>query len=108
MNRVWPVVVLVGLAVVAGYLLGSWRSSPRLTDGVAHSVEQQVSIEAGSWTYAMPLDVAWRAADGTWNGGGRPECVPPSDSPIEDVTFAYVDASFAGVGWRPVVWVDCQ
>ena len=109
MARVTPLTVgIIGLALVIGFVVGSWRAGPTLAVGVAHSVEDQVSIEAEGWTYAMPLDVSWVDANSAWHDGDRPSCVPPSTGPIHGVRFAYVEVSIEALSWRPVVWVDCR
>ncbi len=76
--------------------------------GIAHSAEGAISIEAGGWTYGVPLDgVQWTDANGAWHESGRPECLPPAEETIP-VTFAAMEVTVEGVTWRPVVWVSCE
>lgn len=76
--------------------------------GVAHSAEGAISIEAGDWTYGVPLDgVQWTDTNGTWHEDGRPECLPPVEGTVP-VRFAAVEVTVDGVTWRPVVWVSCE
>ena len=109
MTRITPLaVVLVGLALIGGFALGSWRSGATIHTGSGYAAEGAISIQAGDWTYGVPDDVAWIGSDNAWRGSGRPECLAPSTTPIDDVRFASVDATIEGVSWRPVIWVDCR
>jgi hypothetical protein len=59
------------------------------------------------WTYGVPLDVAW-TSDGTFNEGGRPECLPPTGRGLTDVVqLTWVEVDAGGTGWRDVVAVGC-
>ena len=102
------VLLAIGVALVVGGFFGAWWSGPKLAVGYAHSAEGQVSIESEDWTYGMALDVTWVGEQNTWHHGDRPACVPPSESGISDVHFAWVPVSIEGSEWRDVVWVDCR
>jgi hypothetical protein len=115
----WRTFVLTSamLAVLAG-LLGYWVGASRHgafeTVGIAHFTQAQIGLESDDWTYNIPLDVRWTDTNGVWYEGGRPECLPPSDTPLEDntplegirVTAVPVDAR--GLGFRQVVAVHCD
>ena len=102
------VLVAVAVAFVGGF--GAGRAQPAVTirTGTAYSAEGAISIQSGDWTYGVPLDVAWVGADNAWRDSGRPECLPPSTTIIDNVRFASVDAAIENLGWRPVIWVDCR
>jgi hypothetical protein len=65
------------------------------------------SISTDGWTYGFAADIEWIDARDTWHEDGPPECLPPPSS-VEDVTFAWVEATIEGMTWRPVVWIDCR
>ncbi len=109
MTRITPLaVVLVDPALIGGLALGSWRSGATIHTGSADAAEGAISIQAGDWTYGVPDDVAGIGSDNAWRGSGRPECLAPSTTRIDDVRFAAVDATIEGVSLRPVIWVDCR
>jgi len=103
-----PVLVVIGLALVAGFLIGTWWAGPEIRTGRADSTaDGGGSIETGDWTYGFGRDVQWVGQGDVWHDAGPPDCLPPGSS-VEGVKFAAVDVSIEGVGWRPVVWIDCR
>lgn len=94
-------------AAVLGYVVGASNGDVFEAVGTAHSVDAQISIHTDDWTYAVPLDVPWSDAQDTWHHGGRPECLPPSNAPLEDIRFAAVPVEVRGAGYRQVVAVFC-
>ncbi len=93
------------VAAVAAVTLrpGSW-----VEEGYALSAEGGISVEAGGRTYAIPTDLWWQSADGTTNGGGRPECLPPTGKLEGPVRFKAVEVETEDeLSWRQVVWVKC-
>lgn len=100
--------VIAALAFSAGFFVAEWRSGPHLATGTAYAAEDQISVEADDFSYAIPIDVMWTDANGTNHHGDRPECLAPNTQPIFDARFAYVDVSVEGSNVRQVVWVDCR
>ena len=101
------ILILLVVAVAAGYYLGS-RQTVRLSTGRADvAADGSGSISADDWTYGYGPGIEWTDALGTWHESGQPDCLPPGAS-VEDVRFAWTEASIEGFGWRPVVWIDCQ
>jgi hypothetical protein len=102
----------VGAVLLAAVLSGCQATStPRtslvIQTGLASAVDGAILIEANGWTYGVPLDgVRWVDRLGTWQTGGRPECLMPG--PDRAVRFAAAEVSVEGATWRPVVWVSCQ
>lgn len=96
--------LVVGLA--GGYLLGTVRTGVAEHVGDAYSSEAQIAVQTRSWTYAVPLDVQWTDAAGTWHSG-RPACLPPTGA-IPDIRFAAVPVDVRGLGFRQVVAVFCD
>jgi hypothetical protein len=100
--------VLLAAALVIGFLVGTWRAGPTIRTGTAHvNSEGGGSIEVGDWTYGIPADVEWTDVSGSRHDRGHPDCLPPLGI-IENVRFASVDVNVEGLGWRPVIWVDCR
>jgi hypothetical protein len=103
---------LIGVAALvlfpAGFLIGSARAGVSLHTGVASSTEQTIGIETDGWTYGIPLDIRWEDATGTAHFGGRPDCLPPSNTEVGPITFAAIEVSIGGSTWRQVVWVSCR
>lgn len=101
------VVVLV-VAVIGSFLVGTMRPAVSIHTAVPSSAEGAISIETGGWTYGVPLEgVDWIDSSNTWHDKGRPECLPPTGT-TRPVTFGSVEVTVQGVTWRPVVWVDCR
>jgi hypothetical protein len=101
-------VILVGLALVVGFLVGSWRSGVHIETGQAHSMGNGGgSIITDGGTYGFSADIAWTDNLNSWHEGGLPDCLPPL-SIVDGLRFAWVEANVDGIGWRPVVWVDCR
>jgi hypothetical protein len=101
-------VAVIGLALVAGFLIGTWWAGPEIRIGRADSTaDGGGSIEAGDWTYGFGTDTTWVASGDVWHDSGVPDCLPVGSS-VEGVRFAAIDVSIEGVGWRPVVWIDCR
>jgi hypothetical protein len=106
------VLVAVAVAVLvagAAWLLGgATHQTVSIHTAVPSSAEGAISIEADGWTYGVPLDgVRWIDASNTWHEDGRPDCLPSTGTTLP-VTFGAVEVTVEGVGWRPVVWVDCR
>lgn len=102
----WAAVIVV--ALVLGFLIGSWRSGVHIETGRADSTgEGGGSISTDGWTYGFGADVAWTDAFNTRHEGDIPDCLPPLSS-VEGVRFAWVEATVEGVTYRPVVWIDCR
>ena len=75
--------------------------------GLAYSTPDQIGVRAGGVTYDVPLDVPWKAADGSWHEDkSRPSCLPPSSTQLH-VTFGAVRWKH-GLGSNTVAWVDCS
>lgn len=99
------------IAVVAGsvgYWIGASRHDAFETVGAAHSTEAQIGLQTDDWTYNVPLTVQWTDDNGVWHGGGRPECLPPSDTPLEGIRVTAVPVEARGVRWRQVLVVHCD
>lgn len=102
---------LVALALGAaaiGFFVGSWQAGPIITTGTAQAADNAILVDADDWTYEIPLDITWVDDQNTWHHGERPACLPPSESPIGALRFAYANVSIDGSSWRQVVWVDCR
>lgn len=100
--------VLLVLASVAGWAIGNQRSLPTVRSAMVYSSGNISTLPIDGWTYAIPLDVSWTDAAGSFHDHGRPDCLPPATGPIGPITFASVDVSAGGFSWRPVVWVSCR
>ena len=106
--RQLPWVAAVAVAVVVGFLVGTWRAGATIQTGRADSMGGGGgSIVTTGWTYGFSSDVAWTDASGSWHDGGTPACLPPLSS-RDGVRFASVDVTVDGATWRPVVWIDCR
>ena len=98
---------IVALVVLA-YYLGTQRPAVAFHEGVAHSAEGAITLEAAGWSYGVGLDgVRWIDQSGTWHESGRPGCLPPGGT-TELVRFGAVEVTIDGSTWRPVVLVDCR
>ena len=101
-----PLVILVVVAVAAGYFVAA-RSSATIRTGRADAAEGAISILTDDWTYGVPVGgVAWTDKTGSWHEDGRPDCLPPGAA--SQIRFASVETTIDGTTWRPVVWVDCR
>jgi hypothetical protein len=99
---------LVLVALVIGFLLGTWRANARIDTGRADSTANgDGSISTDDWTYGFSADVTWIDANNTWHEDGPIDCLPPLSS-VEGLRFAWTEATVEGVIWRPVVWIDCR
>ena len=76
---------------------------------MAHSAPTQISAACSDgWVYAIPVDdVDWADAQGNLHLGGRPDCIPASDSEIGPISFGSVDVKIGGSERRVVVYVSC-
>jgi ribose 1,5-bisphosphokinase PhnN len=102
------VAVAVSAALAAWLLIGATHQTVSIHTAVPSSAEGAISIEADGWTYGVPLDgVRWIDETNTWHQDGRPDCLPAAGTTLP-VTFGAVEVTVEGVGWRPVVWVDCR
>lgn len=105
-NRLRLLAVAV-LALAAGFSLGARQAGVHIETGRADSTAAGGgSISTDGWTYGFSADIAWIDALDTRHEG-LPDCLPPLSS-VEDVTFAWVDATIEGTTWRPVIWIDCR
>jgi hypothetical protein len=103
------ILTLVG---VAAALAGCSPSAPAqgpsenvtILTGMGDAVVDSITVEAGGWTYAIPTQVRWVDAAGTWHDG-RPACLEPGM--LSNIRFATVEVTIEGATWRPVVWVAC-
>jgi hypothetical protein len=101
-------VAIVALFLIAGFLIGTWRSGTTITTGRADSTgDGGGSITTDGWTYGFSSDVPWTDANNSWHDGGTPDCLPPLSS-VDEVRFAWIEVSVEGASWRPVVWIDCR
>jgi len=98
--------LLVVIALLAFYA-GSIRSGVSVHSGVPISDVSSITIGVDGWAYDIPLDVTWFDASGGIHENGRPSCLPPEGT-TSSVMFGAIEANRNGVGWRPVVWVDCR
>jgi hypothetical protein len=63
----------------------------------------------GSGDFAIPQDVPWVDATGSYHQDGRPECLPPVGIGAIEVTYATVPVTDpSGDGWYRTIWVDCS
>jgi len=99
---------VVVVAAVGGYVLGSSRDAAFEVVGTAYFTDTQIGLEGDDWTYHVPLDVRWTDREGTWHEGGRPACLPPSDTTLEGVRVSAVPVEVQGLGFRQVVAVHCD
>ena len=111
----WRVFAGVALLVVLGVLVGqAWgqrEAEVTLRHGFALSAEGVISVSThddGSGDFAIPRDVAWVDATGSYHEDGRPDCLPPVGIGSIEVTFATVRVTDpSDYGWDRTVWVDC-
>ena len=102
----------LALAGLAAVLAGCSTSVPdrepsanvTILSGMGDAADESIIVEAGGWTYAIPTQVRWVDAAGTWHDG-RPECLEPGM--LSRIRFATVQVTIEGSTWRPVVWVAC-
>lgn len=108
-NRAW---IVGGLAVVvaafaAGFASGHQSVTTTHTAvGQAYSTRYEITVTAGGWAYAIPLDVPWTDASGASHDGGRPSCVPPTGV-VNNVHFEWTAWRSGAMAGRAVVHVDC-
>lgn len=101
-------VALAGIAVVVGFLIGSWRAGATIHTGRADSTANGGgSIITDDWTYGFGADVTWIDSTNRWHESGIPDCLPQGSS-VEGIRFASVEVNVEGSRWRPVVWIDCR
>lgn len=104
----------IALVLSAALLLVSSCGAPSeltMRSAMIHSANTISSEPIDGWTYAIPLDVAWTDASGSFHQSGRPTCLPVDSGPsgvVGPITFASVNVAVGGSKWRPVVWVSCQ
>jgi hypothetical protein len=100
--------VVVLIAALGGYLIGTNRSGVVIHTGKAYSTQGQISLTGeDGWSYSAPVDVHWTDASGVLHQGDRPFCLPPVGEVAAPVTFATTQVTVKGMTWRPVVWVSC-
>jgi hypothetical protein len=101
-------VAVAGSALVIGFLMGLWRAGPIIDTGRVDSMgDGGGTIFTDDWSYGFSAEVAWTDAGNGRHEGGTPDCLPPLSS-VEGVRFAYVEVTFEGATWRPVLWIDCR
>lgn len=98
--------ILGALAGYAGYALGTSGSAVMVLTGHAYSAPAEISAEADGKWYEVHLEVPWIGANGDFNTGSRPACLPPKGW-IARVKFGVTQASLGGSSWGAVVWVSC-
>lgn len=102
----------VALVGVAAAVIGCSMSAPdegpsanvTILTGLGDAAVDSIIVEAGGWTYAVPTQVRWVDAAGTWHDG-RPACLEAGM--VSQIRFATVEVTIDGATWRPVVWVAC-
>ena len=105
----WALLGIVAVVLFgAGFIVGSAQAGTSLHTGMASSTEQTIGVTADEWTYGIPLDIRWEDEVGTLHFGGRPDCLPPSDTEVGPITFAAIEVSVGDATWRQVVWVSCR
>jgi hypothetical protein len=98
---------LLVMAVAAGYYLGMRQAVHFDTGRADVSADGDGSIIVTDWTYGFGDGVQWTDAKNTWHESGAPDCLPPLTS-VNDLHFAWIDASVEDFGWRQVIWIDCR
>jgi hypothetical protein len=117
--------LLAALALAAatgtgGYLAGSstaenadWHTGTARVMGEPEDPE--ITAHDDDWDYAATGDVDWIDKFGTQHTGDTwPACLPvvPTDSPRfgdeYQIRFASVKVKAEGMGWRPIVMIDCR
>jgi hypothetical protein len=108
-----PLVLLVALAAIVGFLggtawtrhrtdLGGWHTA------VAQTGLRQISIEYDGWTYGVSDSVdQWIDSGGTWHDSGWPECLRVVGSRVT-VAFQARVVTIDGHTERPIVAIDCR
>jgi hypothetical protein len=110
-NRLIAAVVVGVLALAAAALVGFLArtgSDVTVLSGRARVGVDQATAVVDGWAYAVPVDVTWLGADGSWREGGRPACLTQlgMSAPIQ---FGYVAVTGpTEMSWRQVVWVSCK
>jgi len=102
-------VAFIGLALVVGFLVGTWRTGATVQTGRADLQEGGGgSISTDDWTYGFDPGVTWVDSQNTWHhGDDLPECLAATRS-VEGLRFAAIEVNVEGSTWRPVVWIDCR
>ena len=108
-----PLVLLVALAAIAGFLGGTTWTRHRTDLGgwhtaVAYTGLRQISIEYDGWTYGVSGSVdQWIDKGGTWHDSGWPECLRVVGSRVT-VAFQARVVTIDGQTTRPIVAIDCR
>jgi hypothetical protein len=112
--RVWVITIgvwavsTIGIAIGA-FVVGAHNPSITVVSGKALVGESQATVSVDGWSYAIPIDVAWKGSDGIWRDRGRPACLAltGSNGPVP-IQFGWVATNTPdGRSWRQVVWVSC-
>ncbi len=108
-QRWFAIAAAAVLGALVGFLVGVNHSTLAVRSCKAYAAPTQATATCSDgWAYAIPVDnVRWRDSSGRWHQDGRPDCLPRGPQAVERITFASVEATIDGVGWRPVVWVSC-
>lgn len=121
--------LLAALAIAAaagtgGFLAGTsaaesadWHTGTARVMGHPDDPEIVARVDGGDdgWDYATTGDIEWIDENGTHHSGDTwPECLPvvPVESPrfgdSHPIRFASVKVEAEGMGWRPIVMIDCR
>jgi hypothetical protein len=104
-GKAWVLVGALGLAGLAGFVIGSERSDVAELEGRAAVGDHMASIESGGWFYGLSESVAWIDASGSFHEDGWPECLGSAGNRL-NVRFGAV--AVTSLGFRAVVYVDCR
>jgi hypothetical protein len=110
-----PVVFIVGAVLIAltaflAFLAGEHHQRPFvILTGVATVGSQQATVTVAGWSYAISGDsVVWVDRQGSTHDGGWPSCLNGVGRTVP-ISFGEVPVTAPnGLGWRQVVWVDCN
>jgi hypothetical protein len=88
--------------------IGSSRPDAEVLTGHAQTGYHMASIESGGSYYGVNESVAWIDASGSFHEDGWPACLRPMGT-TRTVRFGAAHVTIPdGVGFRPVLWVDCR
>ena len=111
-DRRWQVALAAVVVAMVAYFGGySTGKHGRFVTEDARCLSMQTQIGCtlpDGWEVAVPLDVPWTDASGTWHEGSRPDCLPPHGRGAEPpVGVTWTDVEADGTGWRQVIHVTC-
>jgi len=104
----WILLALLG-ALVAGYLLGSHRTTvTNEVSGSAQVGDRVATITTDGYSYGIDQSVPWIDAGGSLHESGWPSCLPASSTTL-DVKFGWTLVTYPdGTSGRQVAYVDCR